>query len=130
MASKTFTAVRSPASGALQDPPIVAVKRWAWAGWYARWEWRYLVNDGKQPWTVARVIRHYSHRLGHARVISLLQTAERAYQEPEGIPADILLGSSVLVPSTPPHPQHPMSAETRHDHDTESGRRRDRHQPA
>ncbi len=86
----------------LTDPRIVAVKRWDWAGWYARWQWRYLLNGGKQPWTIARVIRHYSARLGHARVHRLLEAAQQAYQEPEGIPGGILLGRSALVPSAAP----------------------------
>ncbi len=99
MVSKTSSTIGSPTPGALRDPRIVAVKRWDWAGCYARWEWRYLINDDRRPWTITRVIRHYSHRLGHARVHRLLESAQHTYQDPDGIPADILLGRSVLVPT-------------------------------
>ncbi len=100
--NSTLPTPASPAPGELPAPRIVAIKRWDWAGCYARWEWRYLIGNGRQPWTIARVIRHYSGRVGHSRVHRLLEAAQQAYQEPDGIPAGILMGRSVLVPSAAP----------------------------
>ena len=80
-------------------PQITAVKRWTWGGWYARWEWRYLVNGGRRPHTRPTVIRRYAQRLGYAAVCRLMDNAQAAYQEPGGVPMGIFMGRAVLVPS-------------------------------
>lgn len=82
-----------------RPPQIRAVKLWRWAGWYAWWEWRYLLAGRSRPCTRATVIRRYAHRLGYAAVCRLLDAAQAAYQEPGGVPAGILAGAAVLVPS-------------------------------
>jgi len=83
-------------------PHIIAVKRWTWAGWYARWDWRYLVNQGRRLHTPPMLMRRYAQRLGHTAVCRLMDTAQAAYQEPGGVPVGIFMGPAVLVPSEGP----------------------------
>ncbi len=90
-------------------PHLLAVKRWSWAGWYARWEWRYLVNGRGRPRTQAGISGRYAERLVYARVHDLLRAAEAAYREPRGggVPVGIFAGRGVLGPSaTAPQSPH------------------------
>lgn len=99
-------------------PQLIAVKRWSWAGWYARWDWRYLSNGWSRPHTKAGIIRRYAERLGYARVHDLMGAAEAAYREPRGggIPFGIFAGRGVLVHSATSGRHAAIPHGARHDH--------------